>query len=382
MMIDSRPMTENTPPIASEAAPASPANSEREHILLMVRWLLILSFVVIGYMILRKLGPVLAPILAAAAIAYLLDGWVDALVARGMKRVAAVAVLLITFLALMALILFIAIPLVAGELRDFIAGLPGMIAAASAWLNANFGLELPSRWSEYLNDPSLKALIGDNAAPIAVFTAAAVGGALGFLGILAELLLIPVFAFYLLVDWDQIVGRVRRYIPSRHRVAATEVVVEIDSAVSGWIRGQLIVTSVLTILYAGTFKAIGVDFGLVIGATVGFLTIIPFLGTFVGAILTGFVMLLSSPPPLMIGLVVLTFVVLHLLEAAVLTPKLVGKRVGLGELGALFAVLAGGKLLGFVGIVLAVPIAAAIAVLVRRALSHYETTEHFGEEEE
>ncbi len=364
----------------SQTANASKLPDETRSILAMVRWLLILTLVVLGYLLLRKLGPVLAPVLAAGAIAYLLDGWVDTLVAKGMKRVSAVALLMGGFFALLTGLVFVAAPLIAGEFKTFIAGLPGMIEAASVWLAANFGVELPASWSEYLDDPSLKEFIGDNAAPIAMFTAGAVGGALGVLGILAELLLIPVFAFYLLVDWDNIVDRVRKYIPARHRDEAVEVVGQIDKAVSGWIRGQLIVTTVLTILYAASFKIIGLNFGLVIGAAVGFLTVIPFLGTFVGAAMTAGVLLLNWQGPLVAGLVVAVFVILHLLEAAILTPKLVGKRVGLGELGALFAVLAGGKLLGFVGVILAVPLAAAVAVLVRRALRHYEASHFFNEE--
>lgn len=367
-------------------SPENPEKSNRivgaKHILAMVRWLLILAFVVIGFVILRKLAPVLAPIVAAAGIAYLLDGSVDELVRRGMKRVVAVSLLMITFFAVLTGIIFIAAPLIAGELRAFIAKLPSMIEAVSVWLNTSFGLELPDSWSDYLADPQLKEFIGSHAAPLALLTAGAVGGAFGMLGVLAELLLVPVFAFYILVDWDNMVARARRFIPVRHRTAAVEIAAEIDRAVSGWIRGQLIVTSVLTLLYATAFKLIGVNFGLVIGATVGFLTIIPFLGTFVGAILTGFILLLAWPGPVVAGLVVATFVVLHLLEAAILTPKLVGKRVGLGELGALFAVLAGGKLLGFVGVVLAVPLAAAVAVLVRRVLRHYEASEFFNTDSE
>lgn len=342
----------------------------------MVRWLLYLAFVVIGYLILDQLAPVLFPIVAAAAVAYLLDGWVDALEARGMKRSAAVGLLLALFLLVVVGLIVVAIPLVTAELRAFIAALPAMVAAASAWLEANLGVEISDKWREYLANPELKNFIGSSAGPLAGITAGAVGGLLGFLGVLAELLLIPVFAFYIMVDWDAFVARAHALVPARHRAGVADIAREIDAAVSSWIRGQLMVMSILALLYAIAFKIIGVPLGLVIGATVGLLTIIPFLGTFVGAGLTAVVLAFQWQGPTVAIAVVAVFVVLHLLEAAVLTPKLVGKKVGLGELGALFAVLAGGKLLGFVGVLLAVPLAASVAVLLRRVFSYYEGS-HF-----
>jgi predicted PurR-regulated permease PerM len=218
------------------------------------------------------------------------------------------------------------------------------------------------------------------AGPAAAMTAAALGGVMSILGFLAELLLVPVFAFYFLVDWDKMVARAHELVPPRHRDNVADVVKEIDAAVSTWVRGQFIVTSLLGVLYAVAFKLIGVPLGFTIGAIVGLLTIIPFLGTMVGAVVTvGVVLLHYNGPGVLIG-VGITFVVLHLFEAAFLTPKLVGKKVGLGEVGALFAVLAGGKLLGFTGVLLAVPLAASLAVLLRRAHQHYEESEFFGDE--
>lgn len=362
---------------SAEETGGQPANVRT--VLTMVRWLLYLAFIVIGFFILRRLAPVLAPIVAAAGVAYLLDGWVDDLVARGMKRVVAVSLLLVLFLVVVTVLIAIAVPLITEELRAFIAALPEMLQGASGWLAANLGIELPPTWSTAIAEANIGDLIGQHAGPLALITAGAVNSAFGLLAVLAELLLVPVFAFYIMLDWDHIVRRVESIIPVRYRDNAVEIATEIDGAVASWIRGQLIVTSILGVLYAVAFKIIGVQMGLVIGAIVGLLTIIPFLGTFVGAILTGFVVLFDPPGTVVILAIVGVFVVLHLLEAAVLTPKLVGKRVGLGELGALFAVLAGGKLLGFVGVLLAVPLAASVAVLVRRAFRYYEDSDFFNE---
>jgi predicted PurR-regulated permease PerM len=349
----------------------------REQILQMVRWLLYLVFVVIGYWILLKLGPVLTPLLAAAAIAYLLDPLVDKLVARGFNRSLAVALLLGSFISLIAAVLVILIPWAAADLSSFIAGLPAFLERATSWLNENVGVELPSSWHAWVESPEVKDSLKTFAGPVAELAAAALGGILSTLAFLAEFLLVPVFAFYFLVDWDGILERTRSIVPPRHRDTVVEIASEIDSVVSGWIRGQFTVTFILTLLYAISFEIIGFDLALAVGALVGALTIIPFVGTVVGAILTGLLLVLNGASGSVFALVAAVFVVLHLLEAGVLTPKIVGHRVGLSEVAALFAVLGGGKLLGFTGVLLAVPIAAAIAVLVRRVVAIYEDSDFY-----
>ncbi|MCP4449312.1 MAG: AI-2E family transporter [Myxococcales bacterium] len=343
----------------------------------MVRWLLYCSFIVIFYLVLRRLGPVLFPAVAAAGVAYLLDGAVDALSARGINRVAVVSGLLIVFLLVIGGIILIAIPLISEELAHLVKEFPNMVARFSAWADAKFGVEVPATWGAYVSSEQFDEVMKGAAGPAAALTAAALGGLLSILGFLAELLLVPVFAFYFLVDWDHMVQKAHNLVPPRHRSLVADVICEIDTAVSSWVRGQLIVTTSLGLCYALVFRLIDVPMGFTIGAIVGLLTIIPFLGTFVGAVLTLAVIALNySGPGALIGVGV-TFIVLHLLEAAVLTPKLVGKKVGLGEVGALFAVLAGGKLLGFTGVLLAVPLAASVAVILQRTLTYYKESDFF-----
>jgi predicted PurR-regulated permease PerM len=351
--------------------------AEERQVLAMVRWLLILVFVVVAYFVLRVLGPLLTPLLAAAAVAYLLDGWVDAMVARRINRTVAVALLLVGFVAVMVALLVVVVPLVSQEVARFIAALPALLEHAGQVLSGEFGIELPGDWRAYLEGEQFRSFLESAVGPASQFAAAAVGGVFGFLGWMAELLLVPVFAFYFLVDWDAIVARLHAFVPPRHRDRVAEVASEIDKVVSIWIRGQFMVMAILAALYAIAFKIIGLHLGITVGVAVGLLTVIPFLGTFAGAGLALLVLLLDWHGPGQVLAVGGTFVVLHLVEAAVLTPRLVGKRVGLGEVGALFAVLAGGQLLGFTGVLLAIPIAAAIAVLVRRAVTFYEGTTFF-----
>jgi predicted PurR-regulated permease PerM len=202
----------------------------------------------------------------------------------------------------------------------------------------------------------------------------------GILGALAEMLLVPVFAFYFLADWPNLLRRIDHMVPPRRRATVRELARRIDGVISNWVRGQAIVTSILAVLYAIGFSIVGMPLSVPIGLLVGALTVIPFVGTAVGAGIAALVTLGSGGSMQTLAMVGGVIVVLHLLEAAVLTPKIVGHRVGLSESAALLAVVAGGKLLGFVGVVLAVPIAATVAVLVRYAVRYYETTSFFGRE--
>lgn len=374
----------------------TPRPADEQQLIAMLRWLLYAVFVVIGWWIVSKLAAVLAPILAAFGIAYLLDPVLERMVARGVSRALAATLLLVGFLGVLTTLGIVLVPIAIHEVRDFIADLPRMIDNAAIWVETHLGVEVPHpeskigpdgtvepvTWGAYLASPEIKAMIEDSIGPAQAFVLAAVGGVLSFLAFLAEFLLVPVFAYYFLLDWPNITARVKRAIPPRRRGKVLEILAEIDGVVSGWVRGQAIVTAILAVLYAIGFSIVGIHLAVPIGLLVGILTVIPFVGTFVGAAIVLLVTLLDWQgigPVVGVGVVIL---VLHLLEAAVLTPKIVGHRVGLSESAALFAVVAGGKLLGFVGILLAVPIAATCAVLIRHAFRRYEKSTFFGHEDD
>lgn len=359
-------------------APKSDGGWADDQIRTMVRWLLYLVFIVIAYRILRVAAVILTPLLAAGGIAYLLDPVVDRLEQKGLSRTKAVTLLLVLFLTVVTIALILLIPLVVGEITSFIKDAPELLQNGKVWLAKQLGYDsVPKEWDEILSDDNVKGALGSAAGPLAAMAQAAIGGIFSLLGFLAHMLMIPVFAFYFLVDWDNMLARGKRMLPRRHHDEVVSVVTEIDSVVSGWIRGQLTVTTILAVLYAVSFKIIGVRMGLSIGFLVGALTIIPFLGTIVGAALTMLLLLLDYQGAGQLAAVGGVFLVLHLLEAAVLTPKIVGHRVGLSEVAALFAVVAGGSLLGFLGVLLAVPLAASIAVLVRRAYRAYEESSFY-----
>jgi predicted PurR-regulated permease PerM len=343
----------------------------------MLRWLLIAFFVVLGWIVLSYLTGVLGPVLAALGIAYLLHPVLDRMTARGMNRSLGAAILLVTFIAMIVTAVIMLAPKVADQLTDFFRDLPQMYDNLSAWTKDHFDIELPADWKTYLTSESTQT---GASGPLRELATAAVGGVFHVLAVMAESLLVPVFAFYFLVDWPHLVRRIDHMIPPRSRREVREIVRGIDAVVAGWVRGQAIVTTILAALYAIGFTAVGMPLSLPIGLLVGMLTVIPFVGTFVGASIALLVTLGNGGSLSMLGEVGAVILCLHLLEAGVLTPKIVGHRVGLSETGALFAVVAGGKLLGFVGIVLAVPIAATTAVLIRYAVKYYEHTEFFGRE--
>jgi predicted PurR-regulated permease PerM len=346
----------------------------------MLRWLLIAVFVVLGWIVLRFLASVLAPILAALGIAYMLDPVLERLVRRGVPRMLGAALLLITCVTVIIAAITFAAPRVYDQLVQFVTDLPHMVTTLSAWLRDHVGVDLPDEWKSFATKANLQDALAGTSGPLRQLATEAVGGVFHLLGVMAEVLLIPVFSFYFLVDWPNLLHRIDHMIPPRRRREVREIGREIDGVVAGWVRGQAIVTTTLAILYAVGFSLIGMRLALPIGLLVGGLTVIPFVGTFVGAAITALVTIADGGGGQMLAMVGAVILCLHLLEAGFLTPKIVGHRVGLSESGALFAVVAGGKLLGFVGVVLAVPIAATCAVLVRYAVRYYEHTAFFGRE--
>jgi predicted PurR-regulated permease PerM len=356
----------------------SPQSGSAAQVYALLRWALIIIFIAFGWIVLSYIAKVLAPVLAALLIAYLLNPVLERLVASGMSRAFGAGLLLISFLGLIIGGIVAAIPAVTDQITQFGHDLPRLVTNLDLWLHDHFGVELPTDWKKYLNKENIEHTMGSGV--VQSIATAALGGAFTLLAILAEFLLVPVFAFYFLVDFPNLLRRIDHMIPPRKRRGVRDIAKEIDRVVAGWVRGQGIVTSILAVLYAIGFTIVGMPLSVPIGLLVGALTVIPFVGTFVGAAIAAVVTIADGGGVDMLTKVGAVILILHLLEAGVLTPKIVGHRVGLSETGALFAVVAGGKLLGFVGVVLAVPIAATCAVLVRFAVRYYEHTEFFGRE--
>ncbi|MEZ4360163.1 MAG: AI-2E family transporter [Kofleriaceae bacterium] len=356
---------------------------DERRVVQLLRWLLIVIFIALGYITLKYVAAVMAPLIAAFAIAYLLQPVLEILTARGLSRAVSAAALLIGFLGAIVIAVITAAPLIADQLGDFINNLPKILHNFNTWVHATFGVTLPEDWTAFLTGPEVKDMASGATGPLRQFASAALGSVFGFLAVLGESLLIPVFAFYFLADWSGVLAKLLSIVPPRRRALVSELVTEVDEVVSGWVRGQAIVTVILAILYALAFSIVRMPLAVSIGLVVGALTVIPFVGTVVGAGLALTIAVAAAPAGMAASLALKVAAIiggLHLLEAGVLTPKIVGHRVGLSESAALFAVLAGGKLLGFVGVVLAVPLAATAGVLVRHGIRVYEHSSFFGDE--
>jgi predicted PurR-regulated permease PerM len=223
---------------------ATPPNQTAQ-VISFLRWLLIVIFVVIGWLVLSYLASVLAPILAALGIAYLLNPVLERLVRRGVSRSLGAAVLLVAFLTVLISAITIFAPKAIDQLVQFVGDLPRLYDNLNAWLTSNFHVELPPEWKQYLGGPQVQNTVGHAAGPLKEIASAALGGVFHLLGYAAELLLVPVFSFYFLVDWPHLLRRIDHMIPPRKRRELREVAREIDRVVAGWVRGQAIVTSIL-----------------------------------------------------------------------------------------------------------------------------------------
>ena len=332
-------------------------------------WLALAFLLVTGGLV-TLLGPILTPFLAGALLAYIFDPLVDRLEARGLSRTSGtVAVIVLAGLALFALFL-VALPLFQGQFAELSERIPTALDLLQTrflpWLQASFGIAVD------FNLETLKAWLTEKAAQNgAAWLPTLQSGALAVVGILANLLLIPVVMFYLLKDWDVMVERVATLTPRAWKDAVTRVAQAMDAVVGEFLRGQLAVMATLSIYYAVALWAAGLDYALPIGILTGVLSFVPFLGFGLGMILALLVALLQFSDWTGVAWVAGIYLAGQALESYVITPRLVGERVGLHPVAVIFALAAFGQLFGFVGVLLAVPLAAVLLVALRELRGVY-----------
>jgi predicted PurR-regulated permease PerM len=313
------------------------------------------------------------PFLAGMAVAYLLDPLADRLEARRVPRGAAAALIVLAFfIAFLSALLFL-VPLLVAQAVDLLTRIPDFVEqlrAAVRPLVADVLARLSTSQLERI-DTLVSQQAGKAVSWIGDLASVVVGGGVAVVNIVSLLVIMPVVAFYLIRDWDHIVATVGSLLPRDWIEPAHELIGEVNKRLSGFIRGQASVCLILGIWNAVGLSLVGLSFGLVVGLTAGFVSFIPYLGTVIGLGLglgLAFAQFDSWQPIAMVGGV---FAVSQILEGWVLTPNLVGDRVGLHPAWLLFALMAGGTLLGFTGVLLAVPVAAVIGVFVRFAVTRY-----------
>ncbi|MBB3770300.1 putative PurR-regulated permease PerM [Angulomicrobium tetraedrale] len=332
------------------------------------------------------LSSVLLPFVAGLALAYFLNPVTSRLEGWGVSRLVA-ALATITFTLLIGILLMLlVVPIFGSQLAAFIQRLPEyivklqhlMTGERAEWLRDFVGDRMPSI------QQGLGDLVSQGAAYMLTLIQGLWTGGQALISLFSLLVITPVVAFYILNDWNHMVVKVDSWVPLKHREVVRGLVRQMDQAISGFVRGQSMVCVILGSFYAISLTMTGLNFGFVIGFVSGIITFIPYVGSLTGLVLAGGVAIVQFFPDYsMIGLVIGIFVLGQFLEGYVLSPKLVGESVGLHPVWLMFALLAFGYLLGFLGLLLAVPLAAAGGVLVRFAIDQYlESPLYTGEPEQ
>ena len=330
--------------------------------------------------VLWLLGPILTPFLAGAVLAYILNPAVDWLGRHRVSRtIGAVLVLMLGFVALLAVFLIVA-PLVRKESAELVARVPALLDRLDAWL-----APLLESWlgrEMHVDFDSLKAVLSEKVQGSEglfgrLLASARIGG-LAVAGWIGTLLLIPVVLFYLLVDWHEIVAHADHLVPRRLHPQVRSIVTEINAVLAEFLRGQLAVMGLLAAYYAGGLWLGGVDFALPIAMVAGGLAFVPYLGFGTGLTLALMVAALQPDPVRNLVVVGLVFGIGQLLESFVLTPRIVGQRIGLHPLAVVFALLAFGQVFGFFGVLLALPASAILLVGLRHLRDAYVASSFYG----
>lgn len=315
-------------------------------------------------------------LLASFILAYVCAPLVNAL-ARRMPRTAAVAIVIAALAIFIGGIVVLLVPVVISQWARLAERLPQALAwvqdSLVPWIEARFGAEIPRTGNDAAQQlqENLSTIGSRIAAPLGQLAAKTFGGVIGVAGAIANALLVPVLTFYLLNRWGGIWPRVETLVPRRHLAKARELKSEIDTSLASFIRGHLTVSVVIGTLQAVGLSIVGIDGAIVIGLLGGILNLIPYLGVAIGLTLALLMAALefSGWGPI-IG-VLIVFGVVQVLEGTVITPRIVGDRVGLSPLVVIIAILAGGEIFGFAGLLLAIPGAAVMRVVLREVIAAY-----------
>lgn len=346
------------------------------------RWQMFAMAAVIVYL-LWLLSPILMPFAAAAMLAYLGDPLADKLEHVGMSRAWAASVVFLILLLVVVGVLLLLVPLIAHQVENFIKNLPhyGHWAQDIAWPWVQAKLHLdPQMFNSDRVLAAIKAHVGSIGGVATTVLGTVSRSGLGLVLWLTNLVLIPVVAFYLLRDWDRMVAAIDRMLPRSIEPTIAYLARESDKVLGAFVRGQLLVMLALGIFYGAGLSLVGLSVGVLIGLVAGLLSFVPYLGFMVGfgtAVIAVLVQYGNWPHLLMVGGV---FLVGQLLEGYVLVPRLVGGKIGLHPVAVIFAVLAGGALFGFLGVLLALPAASVIMVLLRYLLQRYQQSELYTEQ--
>lgn len=332
-----------------------------------LKWWGVVALVLI--IALWQISGALLPFVAGAAIAYFLDPVADRMESMGLSRVWATVIISIITLLAFVLIAVVVVPLMIDQIRGLFESAPEYIAQLQAYLTEKF----PSLFEE---DSMLRKTLASFQGVLKdkglAFVNGILSGSLALIDFVLIVVVTPVVAFYLLLDWDRMVRTIDKWLPREHADTVRSLARRVDRVLSGFVRGQLSVCAILGSFYAISLILIGLKFGLIVGLIAGLISFIPFVGSIVGGVLSmGLALFQFWDNPIWIAAVAAVFLIGQAVEGNVLTPKLVGGSVGLHPVWLMFSLSAFGTMFGFVGLLIAVPVAASIGVLGRFAMEKY-----------
>lgn len=321
------------------------------------------------FVALWQLGDVVLPFILGGAIAYFMDPVADRLEDMGFSRTAATAIITVVALLVFVIMVLAVVPTLVSQATSLVQIAPQLARDLLTFVN--------ERFPQMLNPDSavsqtLQAIGEQIQSRGGALLQSALTSAAGLVNVLLLLVIVPVVAFYLLLDWDNMVAKVDELLPRDHAPVIRRLAKDVDTVLAGFVRGMGTVCLILGTYYAVALMLVGLQFGLVVGAIAGLITFIPYVGALVGgALAIGLGLFQFWGDWVSLGLVGVIFVAGQMIEGNYLTPKLVGSSVGLHPVWLLFALSLFGSLFGFVGMLVAVPVAAAIGVLVRYASDQY-----------
>ena len=344
----------------------------------IARFLRRLQWTAVGvgaFWLLWLLSPILTPFAVAALLGWLGDPLVDRLELSGRSRNTAVILVFTLMALLLALVLIILVPLIEGQIATLVESMPRyrlwFTSVAIPWVEGRTGLQLAT-WLDLDHLIELVRSNWERAGGVAATIMSYVSrSGFALIGMVTNIVLIPIITFFFLRDWDLIVERIASMVPRDHIDTVSRLAKASSDVLGGFLRGQFLVMVILGVMYGIGLWAVGLDLGILIGIIAGLLTFVPYLGPTSGLVLGVLAALMQYGDWKHIAGVLAVFGVGQVIESYWLTPKLVGDRIGLHPVAVIFAVLAGGQLFGFLGMLLALPMAAVVNVLLRYAHERY-----------
>ena len=319
------------------------------------------------------LRSVLLPFVAGMAIAYSLDPFADRLEAWGCSRTISTALIMLSFGIFIILVLILLFPMLQSQILLFIARMPQYIELFRTFL-APLIEQIQANLSPGDMETLQKAAgtyASDILKGLTSIVKGVIGGGAAIFEIISLVIVTPVVSFYLIRDWDLIIKKIDGWLPLNAAPTIREQIKEIDRTIAAFVRGQSSVCLTLAIFYAAGLTFAGLEFGLLVGVGAGIISFIPYLGAAIGMVVGVGIAVAQYDVLGPIILVTIIFIVGQTAESYYLTPKMVGKQVGLHPVWLIFALMAGGSLFGFLGVLLAIPVTAVIGVLIRFAISRY-----------